>query len=171
MVYEIEGGDAASGEIRGTLTLAAEPPKQLFSMSGVFAGEETSLTIIDDGESSFLCFDAAGSKSCVRSASGGSDTVPLPTFLEVEDLLDMLADDGTATAREVDGQQIASRQGRCFELSSTEGIGLVCIDTADSVLLLLEGTFASLTFTMRAVEIEDAPSAADFEPPYPIIGG
>lgn len=171
VVYEIEGGDPDSGEIRGTLTMAADPPKQLFSLSGLFAGEESTLTIIDDGESSYLCFDAEGNQSCLRSGSGGSETVPLPTFLEVDELIGTLARDGDTTAREVQGREIAGRDARCFEIASSEGDGLVCIAKDDAVLLLIEGTFEGAVFNMRAVEIADAPTAADFEPPYPVSGG
>jgi hypothetical protein len=171
VVYDIEGMDPSSGEISGTLTLAAKPPKQLFSLSGEFAGEESTLTMIDDGESSFLCIETEGNQSCLRSPSGGGGSIPLPTILEVEELIETLADDKDATVREVRGQKIAGRDGKCFEIQSREGEGTVCIDEKDGILLLLDGTFDGARITLRAAEIAGAPSDSDFEPPFPVIGG
>jgi len=170
VVYELDGSDPASGGFSGTLTLAAKPPKQLFMLAGESDGEESTIMLIDAGESSYLCTDAEGNQTCIKSASGGAGAGQMPTVLEVDDLIAGLAADADASAKEVQGQTIAGQDARCFEIKIQEGEGTVCISKKDAALLLLDGTFGGAVVSLRATEVSDSPSDSDFEPPFPVVG-
>ncbi|MCC7366685.1 MAG: hypothetical protein IT303_20170 [Dehalococcoidia bacterium] len=168
LVYELTGEDDGTGALDGTLTIAADPPRQLMGISGSLGGEEGSFMILNDGTDSFLCVDFDGEQSCIKGTGSVTSAIPLPSIVSIEDSLDEIAGAPDVEVKEVAGQEIAGRDGRCFEVTSSEGTGLVCIDEGDGIVLLVDGEFGGSSGTLRLREYTDNPAASDFEPPYPV---
>lgn len=166
--YEISGTDAQTGKIAGTFTLASKPPKSLFGISGDFGQGEGTFLVIDDGTSSFLCTESDGEKSCLKSKSSGAGATELPTIFSVDDLMKSIGDDSTASVKEAQGQKIAGKDGKCFDVKSKEGDGMICF-SSDGLVLLIDGQFEGSRITLKAKEASGSPTDKDFEPPYPVI--
>ncbi|MBE7518946.1 MAG: hypothetical protein HS107_06830 [Thermoflexaceae bacterium] len=168
LVYEITGSDSRKGDVSATLSLAADPPRQAFGIAGEFEGERAAFTLINDGQSSYVCIQAGGPGRCLKGQSLATATIPMPALLDVESLLGRISADTDARVRPAPDQRIAGQEGQCWEIEGAEGEGAFCTARSDGALLLLEGDFDGASFKMKATEI-GRPSGKDFEPPYRVV--
>lgn len=168
LVYQVTGTDASGGRVDATLSMAADPPRQLVGIAGDVGGKVGQFLLIDDGQASFVCVDSNGSQGCLKGKSSGRPTVPLPSFLNVESLMRGIADQPGAGVDDAPDQQIAGRQAKCWDVKGQQGNGRFCVDARDQgTLLLLEGDFGTGKFSMKAKEV-GKPSSKDFEPPFKV---
>jgi hypothetical protein len=165
LTYEIKGNDPKTGALDGTFTLISKPPRSVFAVTS----SDGNIVVIDDGTYSYLCIDAEGQKNCLKSKSeGGSSAMPLPTLFNVDDIVKNISDDASTTVKDAKSRKIAGRDGKCYEVTSKEGTGTLCIDPKDGIVLLIDGTFSGSRMTLTAKEYSSTPADKDFEPPYPV---
>ena len=169
LVYEIKGSDPDVGDIDGTLTVSSRAPRQAFGISGRIGGDTGTFMVIQEANLAYLCVEGQGDSACLKTESNEQAPIPLPAVLSFDEAFKRLADSPSTTAREVAGQTIAGRAGRCFEVSGDEGNGLVCIQETDGLVLLMDGQFGATRGALRLKEYVPAPSDRDFEPPYEVI--
>jgi hypothetical protein len=168
-VYDMSG-DGTDTLGSGTITIYKDGSDRIrFDISGEQDGQQFDGTFIESPDGSYLCFsgDAAaifGSTEgvCVESdpddpnnpVGGITDDFEITE----EDLADM-----TIEGREE--REIAGEDAICYTTTSpdTTGPSEVCI-SEDGILLGVNSEGAGFT----ATSIEDDPSDADFEPPFPI---
>lgn len=168
LVYEMTGTDPKSGKLTGTLTMAADPPKQLLGLAGDIGGKQATFVLLNDGSASYVCVDAEGRQRCLKGQSAGKTTIPLPGLTNVDQLLKRVSSDTGANVKPVKDQQIAGRTGKCWEIEGTEGKGTFCVDAKDGTLLLMDGNFGGSAFAMKAKTV-GLPVEADFAPPYRVV--
>ncbi|MGE5597157.1 MAG: hypothetical protein ACM3S1_14130 [Hyphomicrobiales bacterium] len=168
VVYEIHGSDRDTGALDGTLTLATKQPKQLFGISGKLGNDSGTFLVINDGANAFLCIEGRGDKACLKTHSVADAPIPLPSVLNIDDVLQDIASQPGVQVREVAGQQIAGHDGRCFEVEANAGHGTICVDEQDGVVLLVDGDFQGSAFSMRLSEYEPDPEDSLFLPPYTV---
>lgn len=169
LVYEIKGSDPDVGEIDGTLTVSSRTPRQAFGISGRIGGDTGTFMVIQDANLAYLCVEGQGDSACLKTDSNQQAPIPLPAVLSFDETFKRLAESPGTTAREVAGQTIAGRAGRCFEVAGNEGNGLVCLQESDGLVLLLDGQFGGNQGTLRLKEYIPTPSDRDFEPPYQVV--
>jgi hypothetical protein len=166
VTYDIDWG-------MGTLTIEtnSDPPRYSVAMSGDFGEGFGSFVSIYDGTDNYLCTEEEGVGTCLSFPGDASDFLDddLFFFLQSEEILGEIAEEEGATIRQVQGRTIAGLQAECYEVSSPEGDGVICISPAMDAVLLIEGTLEDETFRMEVTSISDRPDPSSFEPPYPVI--
>jgi microcompartment protein CcmK/EutM len=158
----------ATGALNGELVLASQPPARLLDYDGSTPLGAARVVIIDNGGASFLCLAAQGQQSCARSAAGGPNALGIPFDVSVDELVDAIISGPDVVARDAGTRRLAEAEARCFDVTGSEGSGTLCFD-ARGVPLLVDGQFAGSRWTIRATALGE-PSAADFEPPFPLTG-
>lgn len=165
--YEVKVSD---GPDKATVTLVIKAGKSAFTIKA----EDLEVTVIDDGQSSFLCGDLGGlvggrgGKACYKSprnqAGPGSELIGAFQGLNPSELVEEL---GAGANVQRDGSQtIAGRKASCFKVSSPEGQGRICLDESLGVVLLIEGKFDGEDGTFKATKFSDKVSDDAFKPPY-----
>lgn len=152
-----------------TLTFARDGERNMYGIDGTFEGEDTNVVFISDGETTYVCSDEGGEGSCFEQPGTGAESFFGNAFLIDSD--DIIAE---ATAQGADvtpagGREIAGRDADCYEFSSPEGEGTMCLDSEESFVVYNEGEFGGVSQLMELVEASE-PSDADFEPPYESMG-
>lgn len=168
----VPGGTASNASI----TLAHKGTKSLIIVDGALAGggdNTGKITIIDDGTSTLLCTEQQ--KTCLKTKSTPGATanpfLGLADSFKAENLVGNFSKDGYEV-KQVANQTIAGRSAKCFEAKGPTGKGTVCVDSKNGMLLLIDGSDTANGQTsktlFKAKEATDAPSDADFNPPYPV---
>lgn len=156
---------ARDGETRtGTWRTVQDPPKSLvfFAFDGSNGGK---FWIIDDGESSTICFETDDEPGqCLKTGDSSLADSLVPSVVDVDETFEK-ADDAP-DLREVAGQTIAGRSARCFEFDDPESseVGTICLDSGDGTLLLLKGD----SVEMIATEVSSSIPNDAFEPPFTV---
>jgi len=166
--YDLNGTDPGLGALTGTLTIASDGPKGYLGVTGKLGGADGSFIAIHDGTANFLCIEGGGDSACLKTDAHEASPLALPSVLELEQLLDRLAHQPDVDVREIGGERIAGRDGRCFEVGAQPGNGRVCVGESDNLLLLVDGYFHGADFEVRLKEFDPAPGPGDFEPPFPV---
>lgn len=169
LVYQIKASDAEAGEIDGTLTVAARPPQQRAGISGKIGGDQGSFIVIQDGAGGFMCIEGQGDSTCLRTQSNGQSPIPVPSVLSFEKILQRIAQAPGGNVREVAGQTVAGRPGRCFEVRTSDGSGLVCVQESEALVLLVDGQFGGTRVNLQLREYTTSPGDAEFAPPFPVV--
>lgn len=169
VVYDIEGSDRDTGGLDGTLTIASHGDRQAFGISGTLGNDSGTFLVINDGTAGYLCIEGQGDSGCLKVPAVGSTPIPLPSVMTIDDVLQRVIDSTELDVTEVAGRTIAGRDGRCFEVAASGGKGLVCVDEAEGLVLLIDGEFGGSTFRMTLRDYSDNPSDDEFEPPFPVI--
>ena len=164
--YDLE--TSATVALKGRLVLSNQPPARLLDYDGSTPLGTARVVIIDNGGASFLCLSAQGQEYCSRSAAGGPNALGIPFDVSVDDLVDEIISGPDVVARDAGTRRLAGAEARCFDVTGSEGSGTLCFD-ARGVPLLVDGQFAGSRWTIRATALGE-PSAADFEPPFPLTG-
>jgi hypothetical protein len=147
-VFEMSGTG-----IEGTFTIISDPPDSLIGISGALDGEEGTLLLISTEEFSYFCSDSDGEQNCLKMKAGSTSGVPLPTLLDAGSLVDELASSPDTKVKRIGGETIAGIDTDCYEVTSAEGDGKICI--GNDMMLLLEGNFEGQQLSMRATEFTD----------------
>ncbi|MGD9932467.1 MAG: hypothetical protein AB7T37_02015, partial [Dehalococcoidia bacterium] len=102
------------GETRtGTWRIVQDPPRSLvfFTFDGSNGGK---FWVIDDGESSIICFDTDDEPGqCLKTGDSSLSDSLIPSVVDVDETFDAV--DDAPDVREVAGRTIAGRAARCFE--------------------------------------------------------
>ena len=118
-----------------------------------------SITMIQAPPKSYMCQIEA--RSCFEVPSSGGP-VANPAQSAIQSI------GSGANAKAVAGRTIAGIAAKCYEFTEQgQGTGTACVGP-DGQLLAVESTTPQGVFKMTATKIEAKPSAADFEPPYPV---
>lgn len=165
-VYGLDGSDNNTGKIEGTLTLASEGDKNLFGISGSIGPEDGSFIVITNGGDAFLCIEGQGDSACLKTHAPRDAVIPLPAVISVDEILDKAVNTPDVLTREVESRTIAGRDGRCIEVvAEGVGMGVICLDEQDNLVLLIEGHFWGSKFNMQLQEFAE-PTDRDFDPPF-----
>jgi len=166
VTYDIKGNDPKTGALNGTFTLISKPPRSVFSVTGTDQG---SIIVIEDGTYTFLCIEAEGAKNCLKSKSQATNSaLPLPTLFNVDNIVKNISNDPGTIVKDAKSQKIAGRDGKCYEVTSKQGTGTICIAPNEGIVLLIDGTFSGAKMQLTAKEYSSAPADKDFEPPYQV---
>jgi hypothetical protein len=145
--------EMAGTGIEGTFTIISDPPDSLIGISGALDGEEGTLLLISTEEFSYFSSDSDGEQNCLKMKAGSTSGVPLPTLLDAGSLVDELASSPDTKVKRIGGETIAGIDTDCYEVTSAEGDGKICI--GNDMMLLLEGNFERQQLSMRATEFTD----------------
>jgi hypothetical protein len=146
-----------------------DPPRYAMRVEGDFGdGEMGSFAFIFDGEYSYSCIDEDGG-FCMRFEGEEDQFLDEFLFFDQEELLREIAEEEGAELRPTSGQTFAGISGECFEATTVEGSGVVCVSTQFNILLFAEGTFDGEYSRMEVIEFSDSPAPNAFEPPYPVM--
>lgn len=175
VTYDTSTTDAKGTTTSGAMTLEHKGTKSLIAMDSAFSGSagQGKVTIIDDGTSTFLCTEQT--KACLKlSSTSGTAANPflgIADGFKTETLLGNYSKDGYEV-KTASGQTIAGRQAKCYDAKSPTGTATICLDSKNGMLLLYDGTNTTGGQTtkqlLKAKEASDAPSDADFNPPYTV---
>lgn len=151
--YELSGIAAAGGPT--SITMSKLGDKTRFEITA----QGQSMTMIQAPPKSYMC--QAEARSCFEvPAAGGPVSNPAQSAIQ--------SIGSGANAKAVAGRTIAGIAAKCYEFSEQgQGSGTTCVGP-DGQLLAVESTTPQGVFKMTATKIEPKPSAADFEPPYPV---
>lgn len=149
----------------GTWRIVQDPPRSVvnFTFDGSNGGQ---FWIIDDGESSIICFDTVDEPGqCLKTGDSSLSDSLVPSVVDLDETFDAV--DDAPDIREVAGRTIAGRDARCFEFDDTESSedGTICLDSADGTLLFLKGD----SVEMLATEVSSTIPADAFEPPFGVL--
>lgn len=173
VTYDFKGVDDAGKEFAAKLTTGQKPPKNIMILDGDFGtGTPGTITFINDGTDSFMC-TADPQKTCIKTGPSQPESVGIG--LQPEDFLDSFTKDIGTEVKEISGQKVAGRDGKCYSVkSTTEGTGTLCVDKKTGLLLLVDATTVvdgkEQKVGMKATAFDDNPSDNDFKPPYPVSG-
>lgn len=162
VVYEMQ-----SASMDGTFTLASKPPDSLVGIEGTFDGEEGTMLIVTKEDFLYFCTDSTGEQGCIKMKSGDTSAFPLPTLIDVGDIVASAASVPGAEVKKVDGEEIAGIDADCYEYSSGSDEGKICV--GDDQLLLMQGTFSGQQVSLRVQEITTDPGKVEIEvPDWPV---
>ncbi len=122
----------------GTWRIVQDPPKSLVSFA-IDGSDGGTFWIIDDGESSIICFDTDSEPGqCVKTGDSSLSDSLVPSVVDVDETFDGVEHAPNVT--EVGGRTIAGRSARCFEYDDTTNAdtGTICLDGSDGILLALK---------------------------------
>lgn len=167
-VFELNGREPGLGDVSGTVTIARGEDARHLGVSGNLGGAEGSFIAIQRPDANFLCIKGQGDSACLKTGSNAASPLPLPSVLELQPLVEGLANQPDSIVRELEPQQVAGRDARCFEVGAQPGRGTLCVDVELPMVVLVEGHFRGAEFEMRLKEYEPVPGPEDFEPPFPV---
>ncbi len=163
VTYEFEE-DTASGLGGGTFILVQKPPKSSYT----FGNDQESVTVIDDGVSSWTCTKSATESegACIKSPSSGG-LLSAGAF-DLDQALDELESNLNATRTGDD--TIAGRAAACFNIKQEgQPDSRTCFDKKDGFALQFEQTDATgAKFGLRAISASNTVDDELFKPPYPV---
>ncbi|MDZ7729096.1 MAG: hypothetical protein U5Q44_13380 [Dehalococcoidia bacterium] len=152
------------------LTFARDGERTMYGIDGTFEGQDSNLTLINDTETTYVCTEEGGSGgTCFEQP--GTDTTDFfggAFTFDREELLNEVTEQG-ADVTPAGSRTIAGRDAECYDFSSPDGDGTICIDSEESFIVYTEGEFGGVSQTMELVEFSE-PSDADFEPPFESMG-
>ncbi len=173
------GAAAGSGELSSALASFQKAEyKATYELSGIPGGptnitmsklgdktrfeitaQGQSMTMIQAPPKSYMC--QAEARSCFEVPATGS-----PIANPAQNAIQSIG--SGANAKPAAGRTIAGIAAKCYEFTDpAQGSGTTCVGP-DGQLLAVESTTPQGAFKMTATKIEAKPSAADFEPPYPV---
>jgi|GEM_PF-3494807 len=167
-VYELSGSDPGLGALHGTVTLARELSNRYLDVSGNLGGSEGSFIAIQRPDANFLCIKGQGDSACLKTGAHAASPLPLPAVLELQSLIDGIADQPDASVREIEPREVAGREARCFEVGARPGNGTVCVDVELPMVVHVDGSFRGSNFAVTLKEYQPVPEAGTFEPPFPV---
>lgn len=158
--------DVTVDEESFTLTFARDGDRTMYGIDGTFEGQDSNLTLINDTETTYVCTEEGGSGgTCFEQP--GTDTTDFfggAFTFDREDLLNEVTEQG-ADVTPAGSRTVAGREAECYDFSSPDGDGTICIDSEESFIVYTEGEFDGMSQTMELVESSD-PTDEDFEPPF-----
>jgi hypothetical protein len=158
VVFEVQ-----SASIDGAFTLTSEPPNSLVGMKGTIDGTAGSYLIITLDDFLYFCSDSDGQQACIKTKAGQSIPIQLPTLIDAGDIANQIANAPDMSIEQVDGETIAGISAECYEFTSPNETGKVCI--GDDMLLSYDGTYEGNAVSMRAAEFTDEAGAIEISAP------
>lgn len=149
----------------GTYAVNQKPPKR----AGTLTFDEGTISIIVDGERTWVCTAEGGEGICLRTNRSPDDTTLLPSGSPDQVVKDITDEVDDTRAREVGRRTIAGIEARCWEITSSEGNGTMCF-SPNGVLLLNEGSFEGTSSRFVATRISSQVDDSAFELPYDELG-
>lgn len=172
--YDFTSFDATvddEGNFEGSMTLYWKPPDAWRMDIGTPDGD---ISMITNGDTSYMCTAAAGEELCLESPAGGIlDEIPFLNIFTDPDGFDQLIDTSPGVSVDQSSREIAGQDATCFTISGEadgeSGAGEFCFRD-DGVLLLMRATDDSGgEFSLEATSVSDSVSDEDFEPIYEVL--
>jgi outer membrane lipoprotein-sorting protein len=150
----------------GTYVVNQKPPKR----AGTLTFDDGTISIIVDGERTWVCTAEGSDGICLRTNRSPDDTTLLPSGSPDQVVKDITDEVDDTRAREVGRRTIAGVEARCWEITSSDGNGTMCF-SPNGVLLLNEGSFEGTSSRFVATRISSQVDDSAFDLPYDEIGG
>jgi hypothetical protein len=162
-VYKIENDDGAGKTDKGTLTIAAKPPKSAFAVSTVDSdGAKTDFNSFQDDKFSYLCTkDDDGKGECIKSKV--TDPTEDAGIFDIGSLLTSLEGDEKTTVTEIKGRKIAGADSKCFAIKDSTSEGTACFAKATGIMTFVDSNDNGSLLKIEATKIDDKPDDKLFE--------
>lgn len=174
VVYSLEMTDETGESFTGSMAMAQDGAKSLFSMRLDSATEGTfDFAVIADGEWEYFCFGdgsgTEGSSGCLKSTPDDgnpfAEDIPLSGL---EDELKQKALNGELTIESAPDQRIGAFDSRCYTVTEDSDAGTVCFAKSNGFLVLLDGAMDGGKTRLVAQMLTEHPDPSAFVPPYPV---
>ena len=125
--------------------------------------------MITGEDSSVVCFEEEDSPGqCLSFGAGAGSPFELPSFFNAPDLIGSFTTSDGVSVSSAGTETVAGQTATCYNVSSPDGDGKVCVADPGGQLLSVSVDDGELKFQL--IVIEFGPSmASDFEPPFPVI--